>query len=105
MNNHFVEAALKTSQSVLEKFLNDPKHIEQIYCAIEIFTTSLKNKGRILSCGNGGSMCDSQHFAEELTGRYRKDRPPLSAMSMGEAGHITCVANDYGFQYIFSRNV
>jgi D-sedoheptulose 7-phosphate isomerase len=58
-----------------------------------------------LSCGNGGSMCDSMHFVEELTGRYRKDRDPIAAMSMGDPSHITCVANDYGYEYIFSRHV
>jgi D-sedoheptulose 7-phosphate isomerase len=67
--------------------------------------SSLKIEGRILSCGNGGSMCDSMHFVEELTGRYRKDRKALSAMSMGDPSHITCVANDYGFEHIFSRHV
>ena len=61
--------------------------------------------GRILACGNGGSMCDSMHFVEELTGRYRKDRDPICAINMGDPSHITCVANDYGFEYIFSRHV
>ena len=58
-----------------------------------------------MACGNGGSMCDSMHFIEELTGRYRKDRDPICAISMGDPSHITCVANDYGYEHIFSRNV
>jgi D-sedoheptulose 7-phosphate isomerase len=65
----------------------------------------LKNGGRILSCGNGGSMCDAMHFAEELSGRNRYDRPALSAQAMSDAGHLTCVANDYGFEQVFARGV
>jgi D-sedoheptulose 7-phosphate isomerase len=66
---------------------------------------SLKNKGKILSCGNGGSMCDSMHFAEELTGRYRENRQPFAAISISDASHVSCVSNDYGYKYIFSRYV
>lgn len=70
-----------------------------------IFVKSLLNGGKILSCGNGGSMCDAMHFTEELTGRYRKDRKPLAAFSLSEPAHISCVANDYGYDFIFSRYV
>jgi len=65
----------------------------------------LQRGGRILSCGNGGSMCDAMHFAEELSGRNREDRPALSAQAMSDAGHLTCVANDYGFEQVFARGV
>ena len=65
----------------------------------------LKNNGRLLSCGNGGSMCDSMHFAEELTGKYRDKRRALPAVAIADPSHITCVGNDYGFEYIFSRYV
>ena len=64
---------------------------------------SYKNNGRIFSCGNGGSMCDAMHFAEELTGRFRKERAPLPAMAINDASHLTCVSNDYGYDFIFSR--
>jgi D-sedoheptulose 7-phosphate isomerase len=60
-------------------------------------------KGRIFSCGNGGSMCDAMHFAEELTGRYRNDRPAIAAIAISDPSHIACVGNDYGYQFIFSR--
>nr|GFC14372.1 competence protein ComM, putative [Tanacetum cinerariifolium] len=66
---------------------------------------SLRNGGKILTCGNGGSLCDAQHFAEELSGRYRQDRPALAAIALTEASHMTCVANDYGFEFVFSRFV
>lgn len=102
--NH-INTALELASSTLDQFRNNPQNIEAISNAIQAMITSLKNGGRLLSCGNGGSMCDALHFAEELTGRYRKDRKPLSAMSMGDPSHITCVANDYGFEHIFERNV
>ncbi|NUQ50784.1 MAG: SIS domain-containing protein [Phycisphaerae bacterium] len=66
---------------------------------------ALAGGGRILTFGNGGSMCDASHFAEELTGRYRKDRRPLAAMALNDPGHITCTANDFGYDQIFARGV
>ncbi|MBL7664566.1 MAG: D-sedoheptulose 7-phosphate isomerase [Bacteriovoracaceae bacterium] len=101
----FIEAAFQDAESTLIKFFKDKKNISQMESAIACFLDSIRNDGRILSCGNGGSMCDSMHFVEELTGRFRKDRPPIAAMSMGDPSHITCVANDYGYDYIFSRHV
>ena len=67
--------------------------------------SALKNGGKIISCGNGGSMCDAMHFAEELSGRFRDDRAPLAAVSISDPSHISCVANDYGFDFVFSRYV
>jgi D-sedoheptulose 7-phosphate isomerase len=64
-----------------------------------------KKNGRIYSCGNGGSMCDAMHFAEELTGRFRKERRPLGALAISDASHISCVANDYGYDFIFSKYI
>lgn len=101
----FIQDSLNTAQETLKKFLESSKNITAIEKAIQLQVQCLKNDGRLLSCGNGGSMCDSMHFVEELTGRYRKDRRPLSAMSMGDPSHITCVANDYGYECIFSRHV
>jgi D-sedoheptulose 7-phosphate isomerase len=60
---------------------------------------------RAYSCGNGGSMCDAMHFAEELTGRFRRDRRPLGAMAISDPGHLTCTGNDFGYQQIFARFV
>ncbi len=97
--DHFVEAA-----DVLLKF-NTPENFSKIQHAGDIMTEALKNGGKIISCGNGGSMCDAMHFAEELTGRYRDDRQAFPAMSISDPSHISCVANDYGYEYIFSRYV
>ena len=65
----------------------------------------LRAGGRLLSCGNGGSLCDAAHFAEELSGRYRDDRPALSALALTDAGHMSCVANDFGYDQVFARGV
>lgn len=65
----------------------------------------LRKGGRLLSCGNGGSLCDAMHFAEELSGRYRDDRPALSALALADPGHMSCVANDYGYERVFARGV
>ncbi|MCC6427966.1 MAG: D-sedoheptulose 7-phosphate isomerase [Phycisphaerales bacterium] len=66
---------------------------------------ALRSGNKVLVCGNGGSMCDAMHFAEELTGRFRQDRPALAAIAISDASHITCVGNDYGFEHVFSRAV
>jgi D-sedoheptulose 7-phosphate isomerase len=105
MNSKYIIDALSTSQDTLNKFIANEQNLVLIDKAVQNFVSTIKNDGRILACGNGGSMCDSLHFVEELTGRYRKDRDPICAIPMGDAGHITCVANDYGFEHIFSRNV
>jgi D-sedoheptulose 7-phosphate isomerase len=101
----FISNSLSEAQTTLDNFIGNSENISAVEKAISQFVLTIKGDGRILSCGNGGSMCDSMHFVEELTGRYRKDRAPVAAMSMGDPSHITCVANDYGFEYIFSRHV
>ena len=101
----FIFNSLKEGQETLNRFLQDENAILEIDKSIQTFVNSLNNGNKIFACGNGGSMCDSIHFVEELTGRYRKDRRPLAAISMGDPGHITCVSNDFGFADIFSRQV
>lgn len=96
---HFVEA-----QQILEAF-STPENFLKIEQAGNILVESLKNEGKIMSCGNGGSMCDAMHFAEELSGRYRGDRPALGAMSMADPSHMSCVGNDYGYDFIFARQI
>ncbi|MDH5379364.1 MAG: D-sedoheptulose 7-phosphate isomerase [Cyclobacteriaceae bacterium] len=96
---------LKESRELLDKFLSDSIQTNQIEQAALTMITALKNGGKIISCGNGGSMSDAMHFAEELTGRYRENRVGLPAISISDPTHITCTANDFGFEYIFSRYV
>jgi D-sedoheptulose 7-phosphate isomerase len=93
------------AKSLLAQFINGKGNLEMVEQAGILMVNSLKNGGKIISCGNGGSMSDAMHFAEELTGRYRDDRPPIAAISISDATHLTCVANDYGFESIFSRFV
>jgi D-sedoheptulose 7-phosphate isomerase len=101
----YILSSLQDAHKTLTTFIENKENITKIDQAINTFVTSFKNGGAVFSCGNGGSMCDSLHFAEELTGRYRKDRAPLPATGISEAGHITCIANDFGFEHIFSRFV
>ena len=105
MNKQYIKNSLSQAQNVLHKFVADEQNMTLVEKAVSTMVASIQQEGRILACGNGGSMCDSMHFVEELTGRYRKDRDPIAAMSMGDPSHITCVANDYGYEYIFSRHV
>ena len=95
--------SLQEAQTVLNNLINNESVINAIDEASEIIINSLKQDGHIFSCGNGGSMCDSIHFAEELSGKFREPRKPLSAIAISDAAHITCVGNDFGFEYIFSR--
>ena len=102
MSKNQIADQFSQALEILQIF-NNSENIEKISKAGDIMTYSLKSGGKIISCGNGGSMSDSMHFAEELTGRFRDDRPSISAISISDPSHITCVANDYGFEYIFSR--
>lgn len=100
-----IQEALKEGQSLLEKFLINPAHTESIASAAVLMANAIQKGNKIMSCGNGGSHCDAMHFAEELSGRYRNNRKALAAISISDASHITCVGNDYGFDFIFSRMV
>ena len=100
-----IRAELTDARTLLDRFLADPAHLAAIEQAARLLADCLRRGGKILTCGNGGSLCDAQHFAEELSGRYRHDRPALAAIALTEAAHLTCVANDYGFEFVFSRFV
>lgn len=97
---HFTEA-----NKVLEKFLSKEKNFQNIYAAGNFMLAALLNGNKIISCGNGGSMCDAMHLAEELNGKFRNDRKPLAAIAISDPSYITCTANDFGFDKIFSRFV
>jgi len=91
------------AQQLLHHFINDKNNFEKLEQAGKLMVRSLNAGGKIISCGNGGSMCDAMHFAEELTGRYRNERPSIAAISISDPSHLTCAANDYGFDSVFSR--
>lgn len=101
----FIRHSFQDAHSVLTKFISDEQNFLKVNQAVEMMVQTYKNNGRIFSCGNGGSMCDAMHFAEELTGRFRKERRPLGAMAISDSSHISCVANDYGYDFIFSKYI
>ncbi|HEY4787590.1 MAG TPA: D-sedoheptulose 7-phosphate isomerase [Bacteroidales bacterium] len=100
IKRNFIEA-----QQVLSQFIQNDNNWIAFERAGQIMVEALQHKNTIFSCGNGGSMCDAMHFAEELSGRFRNDRPALPAVAISDVSHITCVGNDYGFDHIFSRYI
>ena len=98
IQQHFEEAA-----QVLERVRHDESLIQAIAQSGQRLIDTLAGGGKIISCGNGGSMSDAMHFADELSGRYREDRPGLAAIACSDPSHITCVGNDYGFDQVFAR--
>lgn len=100
IKKHFTEA-----QDLLTQFISNPDSFKNIEAAGQILSYAIRNGNQIISCGNGGSMCDAMHFAEELSGKYRNDRPAYPAISISDPAHLSCVANDYGYEFVFSRMV
>ncbi len=98
-----IQANLQEAQQVLNQFFNDPAKIYSIEEAAGCLVGALQLGKKIISCGNGGSHCDAMHFAEELSGRYRENRPALAAMAISDPSHLSCVSNDFGYNYVFSR--
>lgn len=96
---------LNEAREVLEDFISQSENINAIEKAARLMVEAVQNGGKIISCGNGGSMTDAMHFAEELSGVFREKRPALPAISISDPSHITCTANDYSFDEIFSRYV
>lgn len=104
-SQRIIKEELGQAALTLNNFLNSESSLQSIGKAAEMLSTAIRSGNKIISCGNGGSHCDAMHFAEELSGRFRNDRKALPAMSISDPSHITCVGNDYGFEYIFSRYV
>ncbi|MGD9689801.1 MAG: SIS domain-containing protein [Phycisphaerales bacterium] len=95
--------AFRSARAALDSLLADAGLCDQAAAVPAMLADRFRAGSKILACGNGGSACDAMHFCEELTGRFRHDRPPLAAIACTDAGHITCTANDYGFERVFSR--
>ena len=104
MQNH-ITSSLQEAHTALTKLLANAAALATIEQAAQLLISTFESHGRVYSCGNGGSMCDAMHFAEELTGRYRKDRKALGATAISDAGHLTCVGNDHGYEQVFARYV
>lgn len=100
-----IREELTQAVTVLENFINNEANLECIEKAARLLAATIEQGGKIISCGNGGSHCDAMHFAEELSGRYRNNRRALPAVAVSDPSHISCVGNDYGYEYIFSRYI
>lgn len=100
-----IQRDLESARAELDSFLSDPRTAGSILKAAQICIDALSAGNIIISCGNGGSLCDATHFAEELTGRYRKNRRPLPAIAINDPAYMTCTGNDFEFKDIFSRYV
>ena len=98
-------AALVAAARALRELTENASAVAGVERTIDELASCFARGNKVLICGNGGSLCDATHFAEELTGRFRKDRPALAAIAISDPGHITCAANDFGFDRVFSRGV
>lgn len=105
MYSELIYNELNEAAAVLQKFIQDQDNIRSIQAAAQLIAASLKAEGKVISCGNGGSHCDAMHFAEELTGRYRENRPGYAAIAISDPSHLSCVSNDFGYEFVFSRYV
>lgn len=103
MSNKHIQEQFAEALATLQRFTEDENNFRAITLAGELMVASIQHGGKIISCGNGGSMCDAMHFAEELSGRYRNDRAAMPAISISDPSHISCVGNDYGYEFVFSR--
>jgi D-sedoheptulose 7-phosphate isomerase len=100
-----MRAAFEEAGAVLRAFLDDPSCLAGVERFVEAAEQCFRRGGTIWSCGNGGSMCDAMHFAEEWTGRFRRDRAALPAMAFSDPSHMSCIANDFGWEQVFARMV
>lgn len=105
MYQDIIRSELNEAAETLSKFISNSANLESIQRAAVLLADSFKAGGKVISCGNGGSHCDAMHFAEELTGRYRENRPGYPAIAISDVSHISCVGNDFGYDHIFSRYV
>ena len=95
----------KESFSIISKVIDDEQFLDSVDLASSIIASTIEKGKKIISCGNGGSMCDAMHFAEELSGKYRDDRPAYPAFALSDPSVMTCIGNDYGFENVFARQI
>lgn len=105
MSIKLIKNNLLEAKQLLDHFLNDDKNLENIAQAGDLLVKAFQQGGTAFSCGNGGSMCDAIHFAEELTGKFREERNPIAAIAISDAAYLSCVGNDYGYDEVFARFV
>ena len=105
MSKEHILKALTEAREALDALMADEATLEAVSLAAHRMAQAIRAGNKILSCGNGGSLCDAMHFAEEMTGRYRQNRPGYAAIAIADASHMSCVGNDYGYLDVFSRYV
>lgn len=105
MYKNLINLNLEEAKKTLESFSNNQKNIDLIEKAAVLIANSFNSGNKVFSCGNGGSHCDAAHFAEELTGRFRKNRKGYPALVISDTAHFSSVSNDFGFEYVFSRYI
>lgn len=105
MTQETIRTSFEEAARTLQAFLDDPDCLGAVQSFAAAAHKTLQGGGLLLACGNGGSMCDAMHFAEEWTGRFRSDRNPLPAIAFSDPSHLTCIANDFGFDEVFARLV
>jgi len=105
MTAEIIQSSFDDAKALLDDFCSLQENLDNVRIFAEKIVEAIQNGNKIISCGNGGSMCDAMHFAEELTGRFRADRRSLPAVAISDPSHLTCTANDYGFDFVFSRYV
>ena len=103
--HRLIQSSLLEAQKILAQFIQNPQTVETMVEVALRIQSVFEKRGRVFVCGNGGSMCDAMHFAEEWTGRFRQDREPMPVIAVGDPSHLTCVANDFGFEEVFARPV
>ncbi len=105
MSIALIKKNFSEAKQLLDQFIADDDNLNKIAAAADGMIASIQSDGKIIACGNGGSMCDAMHFAEELTGRFRENRKAIAAVSISDASHMSCVGNDYGYDEVFARYV
>lgn len=105
MGLDLIKNSFRDARQVLNDFISDEKNLELVKEAGDMLVDMFRKGGKVFSCGNGGSLCDAMHFAEELTGRFRNDRIALPALAIADASHLTCVSNDMGFDRVFAKYI
>src|SRR2546421_430435 len=100
-----IQSSLREAQDALAEFLSNKVLLAKVDEFVELLAKTFNSGNKVYSAGNGGSHCDAMHFAEEWTGRYRKDRKPMPALAFADPSHMSCVSNDYGFEHVFERMI
>lgn len=101
----YIRGNLVEAREALDHLITNDGELGNIQAAASLLIEALRSGQRVISCGNGGSMCDAMHLAEELSGRFRDDRPAMAAVAISDPSYISCVANDYGYEQVFARFV